>query len=86
MFCARGALKRGSFNEAPARMRGKTTPANASRNWRTSFNEAPARMRGKTVMVLSRPSVFQGFNEAPARMRGKTTLARVERRRLDRLQ
>ena len=36
------------FNEAPARMRGKTCTRSFSAISYAGFNEAPARMRGKT--------------------------------------
>ena len=38
-----------AFNEAPARMRGKTCTGSTPRRSASSFNEAPARMRGKTM-------------------------------------
>ena len=36
-----------SFNEAPAKCRGKRRSTRSARRRRTSFNEAPAKCRGK---------------------------------------
>ena len=43
---------RSSFNEAPARMRGKTWHKRHRGKMWLGFNEAPARMRGKTGRPL----------------------------------
>ena len=48
MVNPRMATARSCFNEAPARMRGKTRPPRAAPQKDLRFNEAPARMRGKT--------------------------------------
>ncbi len=70
-----------SFNEAPAKCRGKLHERPRRIKPIASFNEAPAKCRGKPkgqdriAMVI-----LKGFNEAPAKCRGKPSPMGSERR------
>ena len=64
-------LWRRSFNEAPAKCRGKRREVDVVFPIRRSFNEAPAKCRGKRAGRRSASGWKRRFNEAPAKCRGK---------------
>ena len=71
----------GTFNEAPARMQGKTNQSERSANvFRHPSMRPLHECRGKLVDRDLLRSVLSPFNEAPARMQGKTCCASTKTR------